>query len=60
MQHHIITQLLQERNAHEILQAAQEKLAEETERRLLFYNEITAVKAIFDEDINTKAMGKLF
>jgi Uma2 family endonuclease len=41
MQHHIITQLLQERNAHEILEAAQQKLAEEAERRLLFYNEIT-------------------
>ena len=41
MPHHIITQLLQERNAYEILQEAQEKLAEEAERRLLFYNEIT-------------------
>ncbi len=41
MQHHIITQLLQERNAHEILQEAQQKLAEEAEKRLFFYNEIT-------------------
>ncbi len=41
MQHHIITELLQERNAYEILQLAQQKLAEEAERRLLFYNEIT-------------------
>ena len=41
MQHHIITELLQERDAYEILQLAQQKLAEEAERRLLFYNEIT-------------------
>lgn len=41
MQHPIITQLLQESNASDLILQAQKKLEEEAEKRLLFYNEIT-------------------
>lgn len=41
MEHHIITQLLKERDAQALLNTAQKRLEEEAKRRLLFYNEIT-------------------